>query len=125
MHTVELLDEALVIAQRLGFRLRQEWLGGSGGGDCEFNGQKWFFLDLALSPEDQLEQIIAALRSEGGIASMAVSPPLARLLYDSRWGQPRLRVQPPDAEGAKPVAGRAHTAGESMAADARDQPRAA
>ena len=48
MHTVEALEQALDLAQRLGYEVRQEWLGGNGGGGCELNGQKVLFLDLAL-----------------------------------------------------------------------------
>lgn len=62
MHTVELLDEALDLAAQLGYAIRQEWLGGSGGGGCEIKGRKCLFLDLALSPLEQLEQVAAAIR---------------------------------------------------------------
>ena len=61
MHTVELLDEALDLAASLGFAIRQEWLGGSGGGGCEIKGRKHLFLDLALSPLEQLEQVTQAI----------------------------------------------------------------
>ncbi len=64
MHTVELLELALVLAERWGFSICQEWLGGSGGGSCEIKGRKWIFLDLALSPADQLEQVATALRGD-------------------------------------------------------------
>lgn len=80
MHTVDLLEQALQTAQRLGYKLRQEWLGGSGGGGCEIKGQKWMFLDLALSPSEQLEQVAEALMREPGIARLDLSPPLRKLL---------------------------------------------
>lgn len=64
MHTVELLAHALDLADRLGYRIRQEWLGGEGGGGCMLKGRKMLFLDLALGPADQLEQVLAALRSD-------------------------------------------------------------
>ena len=64
MHTVELLEEAIALAERVGFQVRQEWLGGSGGGDCEIKGQKWIFLDLAVGPLDQLELVLETLRRE-------------------------------------------------------------
>jgi hypothetical protein len=76
MHTVELLHEALRAAQRLGYQVRHEWLGGSGGGTCEIKGQKWLFVDLALGPSDQLEQVLDALAREPGPAS----PPLPERL---------------------------------------------
>ena len=46
MHTVEMLEQALDLAARLGYTIRQEWLAGSGGGGCELKGRKLFFLDL-------------------------------------------------------------------------------
>ncbi len=64
MHTVELLEHALDLADRLGYRVRQEWLDGLTGGGCELRGQKILFLDLALGPEDQLDQVLDTLRRE-------------------------------------------------------------
>jgi len=70
MHTVELLEQALVTAERAGIRYRQDWLGGSGGGYCELNGQKWIFLDLGQSPAEQLEQVLEALRQEPRVLNL-------------------------------------------------------
>ena len=64
MHTVELLEQALDLAGRLGYQIRQEWLGGTGGGGCELAGRKILFLDLALGPIEQLEQVLDALRGQ-------------------------------------------------------------
>jgi hypothetical protein len=61
MHTVDLLDQAVGAAKQRGYKVREEWLGGAGGA-CEIQGQKWLFLDLALSPDEQLEQVLEALR---------------------------------------------------------------
>ena len=80
MHTVDLREQALDLAQRLGYRIREEWLGGSGGGPCEFAGCRWIFVDLALNAAEQLEQVAEALRSDPAIHSMSLSPPLRRLL---------------------------------------------
>jgi hypothetical protein len=80
MYTVELLEQAKSVAQQLGYQLRQEFLGGSGGGSCEIFGQKWIFIDLALTIPDQLEQVLEALREEPGIDSVALTPPMSRLL---------------------------------------------
>jgi hypothetical protein len=76
MHTVDLLDEALALAERLGYRVRNEWLGGSGGGGCEICGRRWIFLDLALGPADQLEQVLATLRREPSVATLPMPQPL-------------------------------------------------
>jgi hypothetical protein len=81
MRTVELLDQSLEVAQALGYRVRHEWLGGSGGGACEYGGRKWLFVDLALTADEQLEQICRTLRSDPGIHLVEVSPSL-RWLFD-------------------------------------------
>ena len=73
MHTVELLEEAIRVAERIGYRVRQEWLGGSGGGACEVQGRKWLFLDLAVGPTDQLDQVVATLRSEPDACGLPMS----------------------------------------------------
>jgi hypothetical protein len=76
MHTVELLEDALRTAERLGYRTRQEWLGGTGGGACEFAGQRWIFVDLALTAIEQLEQVTDALRNDPAIYVAELSPSL-------------------------------------------------
>lgn len=79
MHTVELLEHALEAARKLGYRVRQEWLGGPGGA-CELRGQKWLFLDLGLDPGEQLGVVAAALRGEPGAARLDLSPALRQYL---------------------------------------------
>ena len=80
MHTIELLETAIGIAESLGYRIRHEWLGGTGGGACEFGGRKWIFVDLALNVGEQLEQVVAALRSEPAIHTVDVPRDLRRFL---------------------------------------------
>ncbi len=77
MHTVDLLQEALAVAGQLGYHVRQEWLGGGGGG-CEIRGRRHLFLDLALSPADQLELVLQTLRLHPEAASLIVSRELKR-----------------------------------------------
>jgi hypothetical protein len=80
MHTVELREQALALAEQLGYRIREEWLGGSGGGQCEFAGCRWIFVDLALNAQEQLEQVAEALRSDPAIHSLPLCAPLRKLL---------------------------------------------
>ena len=80
MHTVELLEQAVAVAGQLGYRTRHEWLGGTGGGACEFGGRKWIFIDLALTTVEQLEQVTDALRSDPAIYVADLTPPMRRLL---------------------------------------------
>ena len=80
MHTVELLELALKAAENLGYGIRHEWLGGSGGGACEFAGRKWIFVDLALNPVEQLEQVSAALRADPSIYAIQLPADLRKHL---------------------------------------------
>jgi hypothetical protein len=80
MRTVEMLEQSLAIAHELNYRVRHEWLGGSGGGACEFGGRKWLFVDLALSVDEQLEQICRALRTDPGIHLIQVHPAMRGML---------------------------------------------
>ena len=80
MHTVELLEQVLAVAEQLGYRVRYEWLGGAGGGACEFCGKKWIFVDLALNAIEQLEQVAAALRADPGVHLLELSATMSDLL---------------------------------------------
>jgi len=80
MHTIELLEQALDLAGRLGYKVRQEWLDGIGGGGCELGGRKVLFLDLALGPVDQLDQVLDTLRREPDAARLPMPHQLRELL---------------------------------------------
>jgi hypothetical protein len=80
MHTVELLHEAVSAAKRLGYEVRQDWLGGDGGGHCIVRGRKWLLLDVAQSPDEQLEVVADALRGEIAAPRVVKSRELAERL---------------------------------------------
>jgi hypothetical protein len=80
MHTVELLQEAMDTARRLGYEVRQDWLGGDGGGHCLVRGRKWLLLDAAQTADEQLEVVAEALRGETGASRAIRSPELAARL---------------------------------------------
>jgi hypothetical protein len=80
MHTVELLDQAISLAKQSGCVVRQDWFGGSSAGGCEFKGRRWIFLDLALTPAEQLDQVVGALRQLPNLEPGEVSPQLHALL---------------------------------------------
>lgn len=96
MHTVELLELAILLAERLGYRVRLEWLGGSGGGSgggsaggsgggaCEFAGQRWIFVDLALTAIEQLEQVLEPLYDDPALLMIPMHPDLRRVLQRRR-----------------------------------------
>jgi hypothetical protein len=80
MHTVELLQEALEAARWLGYDVRQDWLGGDGGGHCLVRGRRLLLLDLAQSPDEQLDVVADALRGDDCVTSLKVSIGLAERL---------------------------------------------
>ena len=84
MHTVELFEEVLKVANRLGYGVRHEWLGGQGCSACEFGGRKWLFVDLAVPTAEQLDQIAEALRSDPGVHLLDLAEPLRKLLETRR-----------------------------------------
>ena len=55
-------------------------LAGSGGGTCELRGRKLLFLDLDLGPDEQLEQLIAALRKRTELPTLPMPQELRELL---------------------------------------------
>src|SRR5262245_13035608 len=83
MHCIELLDEAIVLAKRLGYHVRQEWIG-SGGGMCEVRGKRWLFIDLSQSVWEQLETVRAVLDKEPELHKLSVSPQMVELLHVRR-----------------------------------------
>lgn len=84
MHTVDLLEQALALAKRLGYQVRQEWLDECGGGTCEYGGRKWLFVDLSLSTTEQLSQVVDALRHDPQLAAAHPPAALSRLLDAER-----------------------------------------
>jgi hypothetical protein len=77
MHTVEILGHCLDLARRLGYDIRQDWLDGNGGG-CILRGRKILFLDLALGPAEQLDQVLDTLRHD----AEAPQAPMPQVVYD-------------------------------------------
>jgi hypothetical protein len=84
MHTVELLNEALDAARRLGYEVKQDWLGGNGGGHCIVRGRKWILLDIAQTADERLEVVMDALRTESGAGRALRSAELVERLKPRR-----------------------------------------
>jgi len=80
MHTVELLQEALEAARQLGYEVRQDWLGGNGGGHCLVRGRKWLLLDVAQSADEQFNVVAEALRGEMSAPRVVKSSELSERL---------------------------------------------
>ena len=81
MHTVQLLSQTLEVAESLGYGVRHEWLGGGMGGACEIAGRRWLFVDLALNPVEQLDQVVRALKRDPGVHTLPL-PAHLRQLFD-------------------------------------------
>ncbi|MCA9103512.1 MAG: hypothetical protein R3C10_24215 [Pirellulales bacterium] len=79
MQTVERLDQLVRLARRLGYTVRQEWLGGNGGGVCELRGKKHLFLDLANSASEQLDTVVEVLAADERLATLTLSDDLRGL----------------------------------------------
>ena len=80
MRSVELLEQALHVIRTLGYQIREECVGGNGGGICVVRGQKSFFLDPSLDVSEQLDVACEALQSEPAIYQLNLSPELSRML---------------------------------------------
>jgi hypothetical protein len=80
MHTVELIQLASQFAESLGYRVRQEWLAGVGGGACQIARQKHIFVDLSLSPVEQLDQLLAALYEDPAIHVVQLPEEIRKVL---------------------------------------------
>ena len=79
MHTVEILEQALAAARSLGYKVRQDWLGGGGGGVCEIAGQKWIFIDLAQNATEQLDEVLEGLQADPDMQSIELPEQLDKL----------------------------------------------
>ena len=64
MSIITQLEQSIESARQLGYDVRFDWFGGTGGGICQVNGKKVLFIDLALSPVEQLERVRLALGSD-------------------------------------------------------------
>jgi hypothetical protein len=83
MDSVQALEEALAVAKRLGFDVREDSLSGAGGA-CRIRGRKFLYLELNSSVRERLDQVLVALRAEPDLERLGVSPMLRRLLQLDR-----------------------------------------
>ena len=64
MHTIDILEEALLLASLTGWQVRQESLNGARGGACRIGNIRFLFVDCSLTAEEQLDQVLQALREQ-------------------------------------------------------------
>ena len=80
VYSVELLEEALEVAAKLGYRIREDALDGFPGGACEVKGQKWLFVDPALSVRERLQLVLDALAVDPRATSLDLPPSLMNVI---------------------------------------------
>jgi hypothetical protein len=79
-----LLEAALEATAKLGYRIREDALGGFPGGVCQIKGQKWLFVDPALSVRDRLQIVLDALFADPTAMSIDLPPPLMNVIRFNR-----------------------------------------
>ena len=84
MHHLELLEQALSVARKLGFLVREEYVGDIDGGSCVVRGQKMLFLDPQLSIPDRLVIVCEALAAEEQLDRSNLPDELAQRLIVRR-----------------------------------------
>lgn len=81
MHTVDLLEEAIALAEKNGFSIRRQWLAEGLGGMCRIGEQRVLFINLSASTDEQLAHAVEALRSlKLSSSELDLSDSLKRLL---------------------------------------------
>ncbi len=62
-NSVELLEQAIEYAEKQGFQVRNETLGGATGGLCRIGNASTIFLDQSATASQQLAEIMAVLQN--------------------------------------------------------------
>ncbi|MDG1874646.1 MAG: hypothetical protein P8J27_12095 [Mariniblastus sp.] len=70
MSTIEQIDQLVCLAEKLGYQVRYDYFGGTGGGVCEFSSKKFLFMDLALTSAEQLDRLQKAFAEEPMLSSV-------------------------------------------------------
>ena len=84
MHTVELYDSVKKLAKSMGYQIREENLGGVGGGACEVAGRKCLFVDITMSSAEQLDEVVSAMQDDPAIHLQAMDYELQSLFQPRR-----------------------------------------
>ncbi len=84
MHTIDLLEQTLTMAERAGIQVRREWLGDMPGGLCRIGATRVLYTNLSLSAEEQLQQLVfpCAMNRRSNRACLTASP-----LFPQLWRQ--------------------------------------
>ena len=80
------LDTIVRLFEQLGVEVRQERLGGSGGGLCRIRGKQVVFVDLDADAATRLDRCVEALATVPEAAAVYISPELREWMDNLRAG---------------------------------------
>jgi len=81
------LDTIVRLFEQLGVEVRQERLGGSGGGLCRIRGKRVVFVDLDADAATRLDRCVEALATVPEAAAVYISPELREWMDNLRVGE--------------------------------------
>lgn len=81
------LDTIVRLFEQLGVEIRQERLGGSGGGLCRIRGKRVVFVDLDADAATRLDRCVEALATVPEAAAVYISPELREWMDNLRVGE--------------------------------------
>ncbi len=79
-HTVDLLEEALQVAQRQGYSVRRQWMAENLGGPCRIGDTNVLYINLSLPAAEQLQHALLAIGRYGLPPGIRLSKVLGNLL---------------------------------------------
>jgi hypothetical protein len=82
MEERRLLEELLAFLEQSGVNIRNEPLGGSGGGLCTVKGQKIFFVDTQAAAADVAALCAQAVLTVADIESVYIKPEVRQFIED-------------------------------------------
>lgn len=83
MNEQNILDELLVLLEASGVTIRNEPLGGSGGGLCSIKGQRIFFVDTQASSAVSAAICAEAVSKVVDIEQIYVKPQIRQFIADN------------------------------------------
>lgn len=83
MNEQNILDELLVLLEANGVTIRNEPLGGSGGGLCSIKGQNIFFVDTQASAAVSAAMCAGAVSKVVDVEKIYVKPQVRQFIEDN------------------------------------------
>jgi hypothetical protein len=83
MNEQNILDELLALLEANGVTIRNEPLGGSGGGLCSIKGERIFFVDTQASSAVSAAMCAGAVSKVVDVEQIYVKPQIRRFIEDN------------------------------------------